>query len=351
MQNTINKPIFVVGSPRSGTSVLTWCLAQHPNIFPVDESTGIGELALALAVSYETKMGLGPESLWSSLSVQQDEFFAAFGQTINDLIQRHKVDLERKWWEQTFAPNSPPHPFVAAKATNATKTRWVDGTPGYSFHICGLRKLFSNALFIHVVRDVASVVRSMLNFHRLAGASLVANEQEAYSLWFHSVSACLLAERAYGPQGVFRLRQEDLVVQPETCLKALFGFLGEPYASECLIPLRSKINSSNVPADFKLGEPGTDPLVIERATKLYAEIERNPQSSEVLTVAIDEMESTFKAQVNDRAMLRDKYTKMQTRAQRLAREIDDKRATIRRLRARHWRNRLRQLVFRQDMVS
>jgi Sulfotransferase family len=351
MYKEVNKPIFVVGSPRSGTSVLTWCLAQHPNIFPVDESTGIGELALALGVSYETKMGLGPESLWSSLSVQQDEFFAAFGQTINDLIQRHKVDLERKWWEQTFAPNVPPHDFVVAEAKHATKTRWVDGTPGYSFHICGLQQLFSNALFIHVVRDVVSVVRSMLNFHRLAGASLVANEQEAYSLWFHSVSACLLAERAYGPQVVFRLRHEDLVVQPETSLKALFGFLGEPYVPECLIPLRTKINSSNVPADFKLGEPGTDPLVIERATKLYAEIERNPQSSEVSTVAIDEMEATFKAQVNNRAMIRDKYTKMQTRVQRLAREIDDNKATIRRLRARHWRNRLRQLVFRQDMVS
>ncbi len=351
MQNMINKPIFVVGSPRSGTSVLTWCLAQHPNIFPVDESTGIGELALALAVCYETKMGLGPESLWSSLSVQQDEFFAAFGQTINDLIQRHKVDLERKGWEQTFAPNSPPHRFVAAKATNATKTRWVDGTPAYSFHICGLHKLFSNALFIHVVRDVASVVRSMLNFHRLAGASLVANEQEAYNLWFHSVSACLLAERAYGPRVVFRLRHDDLVAQPETSLKALFSFLGEPYAPQCLTQLEKRINSSNVPADFRLGEPDTDPLVVERATRLYAEIEATPQSSEVSTIAVDQMEATFNAQTNQRAVIRNKYAKSHARAQRLANEIKQKKATIRRLRARRWHHKLRQLVFGHDVDS
>ena len=155
----------------------------------------------------------------------------------------------------------------------------------------------------------------MLNFHRLAGASLVANQAGRLAVRvLHSVSACLLAERAYGPQGVFRLRHEDLVVQPETCLKALFGFLGERYALECLIPLRSKINSSNVPADFKLGEPGTDPLVIERATKLYAEIEKTPQPSEVSTVAIDEMEATLtKLKSMIGAMLRDKYTKMQTR--------------------------------------
>jgi len=350
MQEQINKPIFMVGSPRSGTSILTWCLGRHPNIFVVDESTGIGELALALAVCYQTKMGLGPDSLWTAMNVQQEEFIAAFGRTINELIQHHNVDLERKWWEQTFSPNVPPHDFVAEKATNLTKTRWVDGTPAYSFHICGLRKLFPNALFIHVIRDVTSVVRSMLNFHRLAGVSLVADEQEAYNLWFHSVSACLLAEQAYGPEVVFRLRYSELVNQPEALLGALLTFLGEPYAPECLIPLRKRINSSNVPADFKLGEPGTDPLVIERATRLYEEIETTPQPSEASTTAADQIEATFKAQTNHRAILRDKYAKEHARAQRLANEIQRKRATIRTLQARRWRHKLRQFVFGQDVV-
>jgi hypothetical protein len=351
MQNTIIKPIFLVGSPRSGTSVLTWCLGQHPNIFPVDESTGIGELALALAVCYQTKMGLGPDSLWSAMNMQREEFIATFGQAINELIQRHKADLERKWWKQAFAPNVPPHDFVAETASNFTKARWVDGTPAYSFHICGLRKLFPDALFVHIIRDVTSVVRSMLNFHRLAGVSLVANEQEAYNLWFYSVSACLLAERAYGPHVVFRLMYSELVNQPEASLRALLGFLGEPYAPECLIPLQKRINSSDVPADFRLGERGTDPLIIERATRLNAEIETNPQASEVSTIALDKMEATFNAQINHRAILRDKYAREHARAQRLAHEIKLKRDTIRRLHARRWRHKLRQLVFGQDAAS
>jgi hypothetical protein len=350
MQEQINKPIFVVGSPRSGTSILTWCLGRHPNIFVVDESTGIGELALALAVCYQTKMGLGPDSLWTAMNVQQEEFIAAFGRTINELIQHHKVDLERKWWEQTFSPNVPPHDFVAEKATNLTETRWVDGTPAYSFDICGLRKLFPNALFIHITRDVTSVVQSMLNFHRLAGVSLVANEQEAYNLWFDSVSACLLAEQAYGPEVMFRLRHSELVNQPEASLRALLSFLGEPYAPECLIPLRKRINSSNVPTDFKLGEPGTDPLVIERAARLYAKIETTAQPSEISTIAIDEIEATFNAQINHRAILRSEYAKAYARAQRLANEIQRKRATIRTLQARRWRHKLRQFVFGQDVV-
>jgi hypothetical protein len=351
MQNEVNRPVFVVGSPRSGTSVLTWCLAQHPNMFAVDESTGMGELALALAVCYETKMGIGPDSIWNMLNVPKEEFFSAFGHTINDLIQRHKIDLERRHWEETFTPHTPPHVFVEQTAANLNRTRWIDGTPAYSFYICGLRKLFPGALFIHLVRDVTSVVRSMLNFHRVAEASLVRDEQEAYDLWFRSVSECLLAERACGPNVVFRLRYKNLVNQPEASLKILFNFLGEPYAPECLIPLQKKINSSKVPTDFKLGQPGTDPAVIERAMKLYAEIETGPQPSEVSKVAIDEMEDTFNAQTNHRGTLRDKYANTKARAQRLTDEVKRKTATIRSLRARRWRHKVRQLVFRGNVTS
>ena len=30
MQGQMNKPIFIVGSPRSGTSILTWCWVSIP---------------------------------------------------------------------------------------------------------------------------------------------------------------------------------------------------------------------------------------------------------------------------------------------------------------------------------
>ena len=60
--------------------------------------------------------------------------------------------------------------------------RWVDGTPEYSFYIPGLRKLFPDALFIHIVRDVQAVVHSMLNFHRVGGIQLVPNQQAGLPL-------------------------------------------------------------------------------------------------------------------------------------------------------------------------
>jgi hypothetical protein len=335
MQERINKPIFVVGSPRSGTSILTWCLGQHPNIIALDESTGIGDLATALAICYQTKIGLSADSLWTAMNVQEGEFFAAFGETINELILRHKVDLERRRWEEAVGPNVSRYSFVTKQSARIPKGRWVDGTPAYSFHICGLRKLFPDAQFIHIVRDITSVVRSMLNFHRLSGVKLVANEQEAYDFWFRTVTACLLAERAYGPGVVFRLRYSELVDQPEASLRALLNFLGEPYAVECLTPLRVRINSSNVPPDFKLGDPDSDPAIIERAIRLNAEIEASPRSSETLAIAARQIETEFNQRAQYVATLDSAYTKAHaeyvkahTRAERLAKGIESERAII-----------------------
>jgi len=53
MQNQGSKPIFVVGSPRPGTSILTWCLGQHPNMFPVPEANWMGNFAVIIAVACE----------------------------------------------------------------------------------------------------------------------------------------------------------------------------------------------------------------------------------------------------------------------------------------------------------
>lgn len=256
----------------------------------------MGDFAIDLAIRYQTGAARGSRSILSAMDVGREEFFAHFGQAINDLILNHRTDLEKKrsGYKARAVPNAVPHASMAANP----KTRWVDGTPEYSLHICGLRKLFPNALFVHIVRDVTSVVRSMLNFHRVAGTNLIANEEQAYDYWLRTVSSCLLAERAYGPCIVLRLRYSDLVNAPETAMRSLLGFLGEPYTAECLTPLEKRINSSNVPADFKIGDAKTDPHLVEQATRISTQIEREPQPAEASPVALDEMEAGFNKRVD-----------------------------------------------------
>ena len=304
MQGEINKPIFVVGSPRSGTSILAWCLGHHPNIFPVPESNWMGDFAVSVAVAHQIGSARGDYSILSAMDIRDEEFFAAFGGSINELVMGHRRDLEMNR-ENSNSPSKVNLRWLEATSMAAgPKARWVDGTPEYSLHIRGLRKLFPQARFVHVFRDVDAVVRSMVNFHRTTGIQLVANEEEAYRYWLRTVRACLKAEEAYGQHVVYRLRYADLIGEPEPAIRSLLDFLGEPYSAKCLEPLSERINSSNVPPDFKSDDPATNPAIADQARRLSAEIEESPQATEHSSAAADELEAQFRARVKHMATFR-----------------------------------------------
>jgi Sulfotransferase domain. len=304
MHEQINKPIFVVASPRSGTSILAWCLGHHPNIFPVPESIWMGDFAANVAVAHQIGSARGGLSILSAMDIRDDEFFPAFGRSINELVVGHRRHLEINRQNSDSPSKVNERWLEATRVAAGPKTRWVDGTPEYSLHICGLRKLFPQARFVHVFRDVDAVVRSMVNFHRATGIQLVANEEDAYKYWLRTVRACLKAEEAYGPHVIYRLRYTALVENPESALRSLLDFLGEPYSAKCLEPLSERINCSNVPPDFKSGDPATDPLIVEEARRLSAEIEQTFQPNEGSPAAAEELEAEFGARVKHIAAFR-----------------------------------------------
>jgi hypothetical protein len=304
MHEEINKPIFVVGSPRSGTSILAWCLGHHPNIFPVPESNWMGEFAENVAVAHQIGSARGGLSILSAMDIRDNEFFAAFGRSINEMVVGHRRQLEINR-ENSNSPSKANQQWLEAiSMTAGPKTRWVDGTPEYSFHIYGLRKLFPEARFVHMSRDVSAVVCSMVNFHRATGIQLVTGEEEAYKYWLRTVKACLKAEEAYGPDVVHRLRYTALVEHPELALRSLLDFLGESYSAKCLEPLSQRINSSNVPPNFKSDDPATDPLIVEEARLLSVNIEQTPQSTGPSPAAADELEADFRVRVKHIATFR-----------------------------------------------
>jgi Sulfotransferase family len=327
MKSEINKPIFVVGSPRSGTSILAWCLGHHPNLFPVPESSWMGEFAISVAIAYQIGAARGDYSILSAMEIGNDELFTTFGESINNLILRHRKDLETKRETRSRELKVEASWLEATSTSAGPKERWVDGTPEYSFYICGLRKLFPNALFIHIFRDVHAVVRSMLNFHRVAGIQLVPNEQEAYRYWLRTVSACLEAEQAYGPSVVHRIRYTDLIYSPESTMRSLFGFLKEPFTAKCLEPLAQRINSSEVSPDFKSDDPATDPAIIEAAQRLSAEIENSPQPTESSQAVAYKMEDAFSKRVEYVAALDSAYhttkSRLESTIAELRQQIED----------------------------
>lgn len=264
----------------------------------------MGDFAVNVAVAYQIGAARGDYSIFSAMDIRDDELFAAFGRSLNDLILRHRKDLEIKRETRTIELKIEPRWLEATSTAVGPKTRWVDGTPEYSLHICGLRKLFPQARFVHLFRDVQAVVRSMVNFHRTTGIQLVANEEEAYRYWLRTVRACLKAEEAYGQHVVYRLRYADLIGEPEPAIRSLLDFVGETYAAQCLEPLSLRINSSDVPPDFKSDDSSTDPSIAEEARRLSSEIEQTYQPGQQSSAAADELEAEFGARVKHMATFR-----------------------------------------------
>ena len=263
----------------------------------------MGEFAINVASSYQIGAARENRTVLSAMDISRAEFFANFGHAINDLILGHRKHLERK--RDLEGTLNRKH------STSEQKARWVDGTPEYSLHIHGLRKLFPEALFVHIVRDVDSVVRSMLNFHRVAGTRLVTSEEQAYKYWLRMVDACLKAEQSYGPRVIYRLQYAALIDNPEAAIRSLLDFVDEPYSAKCLEPLGHRINSSNVPVDFKSEDPATDPKLVNTARQLYAEIQQTPQPAQGSPALADQLE----------AELQEPYFKATRLQQELSEEI------------------------------
>jgi hypothetical protein len=162
----------------------------------------------------------------------------------------------------------------------------------------------------------------MVNFHRATGIQLVATEEEAYRYWLRMVNACLKAEQSYGPRVIYRLQYAALIDNPEAAIRSLLDFVGEPYSAKCLEPLAQRINSSNVPADFKSGDPATNPKVVEAARQLYAQIQQTPQPTEVSPAVADQLEAAFQQPYLKATRLQQELSEQITKVEHYAAESE-----------------------------
>jgi hypothetical protein len=212
------RPIFVIGAPRSGASLLTWALGQHPNIRPVQNMGWLDSFAAGLYRSFALAIQPRATSQLDAMEIELDAFCAHFGEAANRLVLAS---------EDRAAVGGP--------------QRWVDGTPGSCFSAFALTRLFPEARFIHVLRDAGEVVASLTNpdGKRLYRSHHVeVSEDEAYEQWLAAVRAGVEAERAFGGEKVLRVRRDDLFATPETTLRRCLAFVREPYHAACLRPFR-----------------------------------------------------------------------------------------------------------------
>ncbi|HJV66870.1 MAG TPA: sulfotransferase [Geomonas sp.] len=271
--NTCNSsdPVFVIGSYRSGTSVLTWCLGQNPNILALEETNWIAYLSVYMDNLYRLGSVNKDRSNLSSIGTTVQEFNSYFGRCINNFVQENlKKYLDASKKRALERPELISDHYHLARSQNDPKERWVDGTPENSHFVYGLNKLFPGAKFIHLLRHPDDVAVSLQNFASIGGKNY--SEEDAYRTWLRLVRASLEAESALGSDKVLRIHYADLVEKPEEVIRECLQFIGENFSGLCLAPLKKRINSSG-----RASDDFTDPATkgkpyINEAHELYKKL-------------------------------------------------------------------------------
>ncbi len=195
MGTVAERPIFIIGSARSGTTLLRMMLDSHPRISCGEETKFLADLAPILG------------DHWRLLS---------------------RYGFERDWWLERIRDFY--GGFQAAYLAKRGKgRRWAEKTPGYTLHLAFVDELFPDAQYVHIIRDGHDVVAS---FRERWGYR--AGVRAANSVWAHYVRTARTFGATLPADRYHELRYEALVGDPEGTMRALLEFLGEDWDPQVL---------------------------------------------------------------------------------------------------------------------
>ncbi len=211
-------PIFIVGGPRSGTTLLRNMLNRHPAIAICRETEFFHWV-------YSRRRNFGCLSDLDNRRRVVKEYVAT------QRIQRMRVDLEALSRTLLDEATSYPAMFLSLMrffANSHGKRRCGEKTPHNGLITELLYEWYPDASVIHILRDPRDAVASMLRMP-WAPKNVVSNTR----LW---LSFNLGAQRSSVNPRYLLVRYEELVSHPEVELHRICAFLGEEYSPAMLEP-------------------------------------------------------------------------------------------------------------------
>lgn len=213
------KPIFVIGAERSGTTLLMVMLGTHPRI-------AVPEVGWLFPRFYPYLHTYGDLSKEENLRTLADEMLFGLNRHLwgMDLNPRTAVDeLLAEVKEKSFAGiYCAMHEMFARK--NGNKPRWGQKTPHNLFFVGPIKECFPNAQFIYIVRDGRDSSSDYLE--SAFGPTNIFCAAESWKLCWNAVKPW---REKLSPEEWLDIKYEDLVREPEATLKKVCAFLGEEY--------------------------------------------------------------------------------------------------------------------------
>ena len=211
------RPIFIFGCPRSGTSLLSRILNSHPQI------------------------GIPFESHFYSKFLPRIGRYGNLRRESNRrLLLRDMLSLLHEWspdpdLERALAGMREPSLHGAIDSIMSDwcamhgKRRWGEKTPRHLFQWREIYSGFPRAQFVHLIRDGRDVALSWKKARFGPKHLYVAARR-----WRENLAEMSNAREAIPAAQFFELRYEDLLAAPEETARALCNYLGETFSIEML---------------------------------------------------------------------------------------------------------------------
>lgn len=199
-------PVFIVGCPRSGTTLLRQILDCHSRLALPGETWFLIGMFEQLRSPFFVKglRGLGVERPEAVANIRE------------------------------FALN-----YFEKYLYREGKARWGDKTPGYVDYAPEILEVFGDVRFVFMLRHGLDVVNSMQDRHWIGliepdkGADRLSRLQASARLWIRH-NENFHAFMAKHPSICHTVRYEDLTGRPEATVKGVLEFLGEPWEPRIL---------------------------------------------------------------------------------------------------------------------
>jgi tetratricopeptide (TPR) repeat protein len=189
------RPVFIVGMPRSGTTLVEQILASHPEVF------GAGELNDVTALVRSLPVTLYPQCMEA---IEQER--------VDGMAQKYLDHLAR------LAPDA---------------RRVTDKMPGNFFHLGLVAVLFPHARVIHCVRDPRDTSLSIF-FQPFNVSHAYAADLAHIGAYYREYRRLMAHWKAVLDIPILDVRYADLVAEPERVSRAMVEFVGLPWNERCL---------------------------------------------------------------------------------------------------------------------
>ncbi len=200
-------PIFIVGFPRSGTSMVEQILSAHPNI------SGGNELILAQRMT---------EHAGTWLDSQQSYPYCL--EELTQPAKREALQTFRNYYLGELRTLAILDPGVR---------RFTDKMPLNEVHLGLLSLVFPEAHIVHLIRHPLDILTSCY-FNELRHGDNFAYDLETAARHYVLVMDLVEHYRRELDMNYLTLRYEDLVADVEAGARQMIAFIGEPWDPRCV---------------------------------------------------------------------------------------------------------------------